>query len=124
MRGRRAWARWLAEATPRAARLPLMGVGFLAQPPFLTTGRQADFESFWYFTILGTGMAVLVGIVAVWAFRAIRPLWREGQRLLAFLVVGSVGFFCLFFLGLILTALVGLTHHATTPGVQAASVGR
>jgi hypothetical protein len=120
---RSAVSRRLAATCRRAGYLPLMSVAILAQPP-LTTGRQADFEAFWYFTILGTGMAVLVGIVAVWAFRSIRPMWREGQRLLPFLVMGSTGFFCLFILGLVLTALVGLTNHATTPGTAPASIGR
>jgi hypothetical protein len=122
MSARGALNRWLQKAVGGAGLMPLMGVAILAQPP-LTTGREADFEAFWYFTILAAGMVVLVGIVAVWAFRSIRPLWREGQRLLSLLVVGSVGFFCFFILGLILTTLVGLTHHATTPGSAAASIG-
>ncbi len=86
----------------------------LGAPP-LTPGPAGDFQAFWYFTILGLGMAVLVSVVAVWVLRALRPMWRDGNRLMAVLIGSGVGFFCFLFLAMVLSALIGLTNHPTTP---------
>jgi hypothetical protein len=94
----------------------------LAAPPLLT-GREADFEAFWYFTILIFAMLVLVSVLASWALGSVRGLWRQGNQGLALLTVGAVGFFCILMLAMVLTALIGLTRHAATPGTNAASVG-
>jgi len=86
----------------------------LADAP-LTPGREADFESYWYYTILGAGMTVVVAIGTVLVVRAVRPMWRNGDRLAAFVISGAVGFFCVLFLAMALTALIGATHHPETP---------
>jgi len=86
----------------------------LADAP-LTPGREADFESYWYYTILGAGMTLVVVIAAVFVFRAVRPMWRNGDRLTAFVVSGAVGFFCVLFLAMCLSALIGATNHPETP---------
>ncbi|MGA2284189.1 MAG: hypothetical protein ABSH07_11090 [Candidatus Dormibacteria bacterium] len=86
----------------------------LADAP-LTPGREADFESFWYYTILGVGIAILVVMAAWWVLRAIRPMWRDGHHLAAAVVTGAAGFFCILFLSMALAALVGATHHPATP---------
>jgi hypothetical protein len=86
----------------------------LADAP-LTPGREADFEAFWYYTILGAGMTILLVMAAVWVFRAIRPMWRDGNHLAAVLVSGAAGFFCILFLAMALSALIGATNHPMTP---------
>jgi hypothetical protein len=86
----------------------------LAAAP-LTPGREADFEAFWYYTILGAGMTILFVMAAVWVFRSVRPMWRDGNHLAAVLVSGAAGFFCLLFLAMAVTALVGATNHPATP---------
>jgi zinc transporter ZupT len=93
---------------------PLTALRMLADAP-LTPGREADFEAFWYYTILGAGMTVLVVLAAWWVFRGIRPMWRDGNRLAAVLVTSAAGFFCVLFLAMALTALIGATHHPATP---------
>jgi zinc transporter ZupT len=93
---------------------PLSAIRLLAEAP-LTPGREADFEAFWYYTILGAGMTILVVLGAWWVFRGIRPMWRDGNYLAAFLVSGAAGFFCLLFLAMAVTALVGATNHPLTP---------
>jgi len=92
---------------------PLL-VTLLANAP-LTPDRVADFESFWYYTILGVGMSTLVVLAAVLVFRGVRPMWRDGNHLAAVVVAGSAGFFCVLFLAMALTALIGVTHNAETP---------
>jgi zinc transporter ZupT len=95
----------------------------LADAP-LTPGREADFEAFWYYTILGAGASVLVVMAAAWVFRAVRPMWRDGNRLTAVVVTGAAGFFCILFLAMAVTALVGATNHpATPPSFQLGSSG-
>jgi zinc transporter ZupT len=93
---------------------PLTAIRLLAEAP-LTPGREADFEAFWYYTILGAGMTILVVLGAWWVFRGIRPMWRDGNHLAAVLVSGAAGFFCLLFLAMAMTALVGATNHPATP---------
>lgn len=93
---------------------PLSAIRLLAEAP-LTPGREADFEAFWYYTILGAGMTILVVLGAWWVFRGIRPMWRDGNHLAAFLVSGAAGFFCLLFLAMAVTALVGATNNPLTP---------
>jgi hypothetical protein len=93
---------------------PLLASSLLADAP-LTPGREADFESFWYYTILGAGVTILVIMAAVWVFRAVRPMWRNGDRLAAAMVTGAVCFFCILFLSMALTALIGATNHPETP---------
>jgi hypothetical protein len=86
----------------------------LATPP-LTPGRAGSFQAFWYFTLLAVAMAILVSVAAAWVVRGLRPMWRDGNRLLAATVAGGVGFFCVLVLSMILAALIGLTHNPTTP---------
>jgi zinc transporter ZupT len=103
--------------------IPGAALRLLAAAP-LTPGREADFEAFWYYTILGAGMTILVVMAAFWVFRAIRPMWRDGNRLMAVLIVGAAGFFCLLFLSMAVTALVGATNNpATPPSFQLGSAG-
>ena len=102
---------------------PLTVLSLLADAP-LTPGREADFEAFWYYTILGAGMTVLLVMAAWWVFRSIRPMWRDGNYLAAVLVSGAAGFFCLLFLAMALTALVGATNYPMTPpSFQVGSAG-
>ena len=102
---------------------PLTAIRLLAEAP-LTPGREADFEAFWYYTILGAGMTILLVMAAWWVFRAIRPMWRDGNYLAAVLVSGAAGFFCLLFLAMAMTALIGATNHpATPPSFQLGSSG-
>jgi hypothetical protein len=86
----------------------------IATPPLIPK-RAGDFQAFWYFTMLAVAMSILVAVTAAWALRSLRAMWRNGERLLPMLVLGGVGFFCVLFLSMILTALVGLTNHPTTP---------
>lgn len=86
----------------------------LAAPPLIPR-RAGDFQAFWYFTILAVAMSILVVVTAVWALRSLRAMWRHGERLLPILIAGGVGFFCVLFLSMVLSALIGLTHHPTTP---------
>lgn len=86
----------------------------LAAAP-LTPGREASFQSFFYYTLLGAGMTVIVVIAAVWVYRAVRRIWRDGNRVTAAVLVGSATFFCILFLSMALTALIGATHHPATP---------
>ena len=93
---------------------PVDALRLLAAAP-LTPGREADFELFWYYTILGAGMTVLVVMAAWWVFRGVRPMWRDGHHLAAVLVTGAAGFFCVLFLSMALSALIGATNHPMTP---------
>ncbi|MGO8687727.1 MAG: hypothetical protein ACLQT7_11235 [Candidatus Dormibacteria bacterium] len=94
--------------------IALTALRVLADAP-LTPGREADFEAYWYYTILGAGMTILVVMAAWWVFRGIRPMWRDGNHLAAVLVTGAAGFFCILFLAMALTALIGATNHPATP---------
>jgi hypothetical protein len=42
-------------------------------------------------------------------------MWRDGNYLAAFLVSGAARFFCLLFLAMAVTALVGATNNPLTP---------
>jgi hypothetical protein len=51
-------------------------------------------------------------------------MWRDGNYLAAVLVSGAAGFFCLLFLAMAMTALIGATNHpATPPSFQLGSSG-
>ena len=118
---------WLSRLTgalppPLAGTAHAAAGGILATPP-LIPGREGDFEALWFFCILGLALVTLVSIAAGYAFRSIRPLWREGERLVAVLMTGAVGFVCIFILAVVLTALIGLTNHPRTPGTAPATIG-
>ena len=81
----------------------------------LTPGREASFQSFFFYTLLGAGMTVIVVIAAVWVYRAVRRIWRDGNRVTAAVMVGSATFFGILFLSLAHTALIGATHPPATP---------
>lgn len=115
------WLIRLAATAPNPAGA-LASRGILAIPPLLPA-RQADFEALWFFSIMGLALVTLVSVAAGFAFGSVRPLWRTGQREVALLVSGAVGFVCILILALVLIALVGLTNHPLTPGTAPATIG-
>lgn len=78
--------------------------------------RAADFQASWYLSIVIFAIVVLVAAGAVLSLRAVRPMWRAGDRPLAVVVgtVAAVG--ALFFILMLTTVAVGLAPAAFTGG--------
>lgn len=79
--------------------------------------KEASFQAFWYFTLLGIAILVLTVAAAAMAMRAVRPLLRDGQRMIALLITSVSLLAVLLVVAMAATALGGLANNpATGPG--------
>ena len=69
--------------------------------------RAADFQAAWYFTLILVFIAVAVGTGAFYAGRAVRQMWRAGDRGVALWAGTATAVGVLFLVSMVVTTLVG-----------------
>jgi uncharacterized membrane protein len=75
------------------------------------TLRANDFEAAWYLSIVAAGMVAFAVPAIIYAFKGARRIWQAGDRAPALVIAGAATLGMLFFLGLLLTASVGLLRR-------------